>query len=637
MPVRLRGNGRSWVVMAHDVALAAISYLFSLWLRLGSSFFTWSGEVIWLGLALFTLVAAVVFWWAGLHKRVWRYVSLDDLFAIVRAVFLVNLVFLVTLFMVTRLAEFPRSTLAIDVFVLTGLMAAPRVLYRLSQDRAFKALFERGGARRVPVLLIGWGDAADLFARRATAADATYRIVGLIEDRTEWQGRRVRGMEVLGRAADLPSVVERLTHRGIRPERLVIGSEATGAEVRTLLDAADRLAIPLSRLPPPSRLEHPSEPESDIRPIAVEDLLGRPQAVLDRSRIQHLIGGKRVMVTGAGGSIGGELARQIAELAPAHLALFDISEYALYQIDLELAEGWPEVKRTATLGDVRDRARVEQIMARERPELVFHAAALKHVLLMETNPNEAVLTNVIGTRTVADAARGASVEAMVLISTDKAVNPSSIMGASKRLAEAYCQALDIALRPSGGTRIVTVRFGNVLGSTGSVVPLFKRQLARGGPLTVTHKEMTRFFMTVREAVELVLHASVPEADAADVGAIHVLDMGPPVKILDLAHQMIRLAGKRPEIDVKIEFVGLRPGEKLSEELFHDGEASMPTSQAGILLARPRTADHALLSRALDELAEAARQRRSEQTLQLIRRLVPEYQAEAAAERKVGRV
>jgi O-antigen biosynthesis protein WbqV len=346
--------------------------------------------------------------------------------------------------------------------------------------------------------------------------------------------------------------------------------------------------------------------------------------------MSRLVAGRRVLVTGAGGTIGAELVRQIAALGPAHLTLFDVAEYQLYLIDLDLAERFPEVPRASLLGDVRDRARLDEVMAGARPELVFHAAAYKHVPMVEANPVEGVLTNVVGTRNLAEACRAAGVAAMVMISTDKAVHPTNVMGATKRLAEGICQALDLLGRREGGaTRFITVRFGNVLGSTGSVVPLFQRQLARGGPLTVTHPEVTRYFMTVAEAVELVLQAAALASSdhpppGIEAGGIFVLEMGEAVRIADLARQMIRLAGFVPDRDVKIEFVGLRPGEKLAEELFHEAEPPVATESDGLLLARPRTTDYAMLARGLKELEEAARDRDSARCQAVLARLVPEF-------------
>ena len=418
--------------------------------------------------------------------------------------------------------------------------------------------------------------------------------------------------------------------RAVRPDEVADRENAAG---RRLLDSADALAIPLARLPRLTDFERNLDnPERALEPIALEDLLGRPQAVLDRDGMARLIRGRRILVTGAGGTIGAELARQIAALSPGRLILLDNGEFALYGIEMELRERFPGLHPVPLLRDVRDRAQIDEVVAAEKPEIIFHAAALKHLPMVEANPIEGVLTNVVGSRNVAEAARTFGTRLVVIISTDKAVNPASVMGATKRLAESFCQALDLyeARRRaplSHGTRYVTVRFGNVLGSTGSVVPLFQRQLAAGGPLTVTDPEVTRFFMTVREAVELVLQASAlsPESEATDArGKIFVLDMGEPVKIVDLAHQMIRLAGLRPGRDVAIEYIGLRPGEKLHEELFHPAEPLIPTGNPAIRLAAPRTADYAMLARSIDELEENARARREERLLQLLGRLVPEY-------------
>jgi O-antigen biosynthesis protein WbqV len=363
----------------------------------------------------------------------------------------------------------------------------------------------------------------------------------------------------------------------------------------------------------------------EIKPVAVEDLLGRPQQPLDRVAMKALVRGRRVMITGAGGTIGSELVRQIADNDPSQLILFDASEYQLYQIDMAMGEEHPTMPRDAVLGDVRDALRVQGTMQRLRPELVFHAAALKHVPMVEANPMEGVQTNVLGSRIVADACRAAGVDCMVQISTDKVVNPTNVMGATKRVAECYIQALDPISRAEGGTRFVVVRFGNVLGSTGSVVPLFRRQLQAGGPLTVTHPDVTRYFMTVREAVELVLQAAVVGTeDAEAAGRIFVLDMGQPIKVLDLARQMIQLAGLRPDKDIQIKFTGLRPGEKLFEELLHGGEAELPTRAPGMTLAAPRAGNLDDLQSALDVLEKAARAGQRDTVLRILTELVPEY-------------
>jgi len=360
----------------------------------------------------------------------------------------------------------------------------------------------------------------------------------------------------------------------------------------------------------------------EVKPVEVADLLGRPQKVLNQDAMGKLITGRRILITGAGGTIGSELARQIATHEPAHISLLDNGEFSLYRIDLEFEENWPGLSRKAILGDVRDNKRLEMIFQSEQPDLVFHAAAFKHVPMVEENPNEGVLTNVMGTTNVARACLSAKVTVMVLISTDKAVNPTSIMGATKRIAEMICQRLSLT---STKCRFVTVRFGNVLGSTGSVVPLFQRQIAQGGPLTVTDPDVTRYFMTAREAVELVLQATAATPKNVENGKIFVLDMGRPVRILDLARQMIRLAGHTPDVDIRITFTGLRPGEKLYEEMLHDSEAPEPTNLDGINLASPRVIDYELLNDQVDKLSDAATSRDTAQTKALIRYLVPEMQ------------
>jgi len=480
--------------------------------------------------------------------------------------------------------------------------------------------------------VIGARESADLFIR-ALARDPrrSYRVVGILADGAARVGRDIGGVPILGTFDDIKSVVEQLTRRANRPQRLIVCGDALERPVaRRLLDFSAEAGIPLARVPRLTDFRTPGEDDIQrIEPVAIEDLLGRPQTVLDRTGMRRLIAGRRVLVTGAGGTIGGELARQIASYGPARLALLDNGEFALYTIDQELKERFPDVPRQAIIADVRERRRIDAVMAAERPELVFHAAALKHVPIVEANPIEGIVTNVLGTRNVAESCRAHGVSAMVMISTDKAVNPANIMGATKRLAESICQSLDLVeARRDHGTRYVTVRFGNVLGSTGSVVPLFQRQLAKGGPLTVTHPDISRFFMTVREAMELVLQSSALASEDDEArGKIFVLDMGEPVKIADLATQMIRLAGKKPGEDVAIAYIGLRPGEKLHEELFYANERLMPTKVAGIRLAAPRAIDYAILSRSLDELADQAREGRDDRLMALLRGLVPEYGGE----------
>jgi len=627
-------NRRALLAFLHDVAMAAMSLIISLYLRLGNTVLDYEPKMTAIYIAGFTVIAACVFLLTGLYRGIWRYASLPDLFNITRAVSLTVLVFLPVMFVLTRLETFPRSILLIDWFVLIALLGGPRLAYRLFKDRGLDHILERVKHQSVPVLLISAKEGADTFIREMRRDPrAVYHVVGVLSDTPSRVGREIYRVPILGIIEELEAVVARLDRRGKRPQKLIITAQnLPGDQVRRLLDRADALAIPLARLPRLTDFQRNLDnAERALEPIALEDLLGRPQAVLDRDGMARLVGGRRVLVTGAGGTIGAELARQIAAFSPGRIALLDNSEFALYSIEVELRERFPALTMLPLLRDVRARAEVDEVLGAEQPEIVFHAAALKHLPMVEANPIEGVLTNVIGSRNVTEAARAFGASLVVMISTDKAVNPTSVMGATKRIAESYCQALDLyeARRRTpleDGTRYVTVRFGNVLGSTGSVVPLFQRQLAAGGPLTVTDPEVSRFFMTVREAVELVLQASAIAPDGDSRGKIFVLDMGEPVKIVDLARQMIRLAGLRPDRDIAIEFIGLRPGEKLHEELFHPAEPVLPTASPAIRLAAPRTADYAMLARSIDELEDVARSRREGRALQLLERLVPEYRS-----------
>ncbi|WP_144184772.1 polysaccharide biosynthesis protein [Elioraea rosea] len=526
----------------------------------------------------------------------------------------------------------PRpGTIALLLLFLPSLLIGARGLYRLSL-----LVSVRRDPEAAPVLLAGAGDHAELLLRALERqSGARYRIVGMLSVDPALVGQRLHGTPVLGSLGDVTLVLDRLAGTGDAPAAIAVASRAiSGLSLTQLRAAAETRGLPLFEVPRPSDLR-PRRPHRrrEDAPTDPQALLDRPEMPIDRASIAAVSRGKRVLVTGAGGSIGSELVRQIAEAGPAHLTLLDNGEYALYAIDMEIGVAHPRLAREAVIGDIRDRERIAALFARSRPELVFHAAALKHVPLVEANPLEAVLTNAYGTRNVADAAVSVGAEAMVLISTDKAVNPTSVMGATKRLAEMYCQGLDLRTKDAKNpTRFVTVRFGNVLGSTGSVVPLFQAQLARGGPLTVTHPDMVRYFMTTKEAVSLVLLAMATMvqggavAETVERGAIFVLDMGKPVRILDLARKMIRLAGLRPEVDVKITFTGLRPGEKLYEELFHGREEVVPLEIAGLLVARPRVVDLAIVARAMDEAAAAAREGREKPALAILSVMVPEFAA-----------
>ncbi|MCC7428360.1 MAG: polysaccharide biosynthesis protein [Alphaproteobacteria bacterium] len=623
---------RAPLAFAHDLAAAAVSFPLALWLRVGTTTLAEAPpEGFALAWAMFVAIAAGAFLALRLPRASWRYASVREFRTILQAVTATVLVFVPALFLATRLEDFPRSQPVINWLVLVALLAGPRYLYRSLVGGGAAAANGAAGARRIPVLLAGVDKGAELFLR-ATQADpaSPYAVVGILSPTRDWLGRRIHGVKVYGLLDDLGAVVEKLSRHDVRPQRVVLadaGAEAAAA----LLPAAQKLGLTLSRASAPTELRAEGAPGGgiELRPVALEDLLNRPQAVLDRAGMRQFLSGRRVLVTGAGGSIGAELARQIAGYGPDELVLVELSEFALYGIELDLAERAPTLRRRGVIADVRDAARMAALFAEARPEIVFHAAALKHVPIVEANPCEGVLINVAGTRVVADAARAAGARAMVLISTDKAVNPTNVMGAAKRVAELYCQALDAEARQDGGTRFVTVRFGNVLGSTGSVVPLFERQLRRGGPLTVTHPEMRRYFMTVQEAVSLVLEASRLGASetagpVAQDGAIFVLDMGESVRIMDLAEQMIRLAGLRPHLDVEIRLTGLRPGEKLFEEIFHGAEPPAPSGHPGLLIAAPRYAERAAIAAGIERLAALAAAGNAAGTIAALKALVPEF-------------
>ena len=610
-----------------DGVLAAGAYLLARWLVGAPDLPGPWWALPWAAVAL--LLAGIPF---KLSVQYWRFAGTQDLLALAAASVAAAAVFPVGLREGGAVLPGPSFPVA-HALCLMVLLAAPRLAYRLAQEGRGQ---KPGG---VAVLLVGAGEGSDLFLR-ALAAEAAppFHVMGLVSTGRAQTGRRINGQPILGGLADLGAVLARLREAGRLPGTLVVTDPAlAGTSLAQVMAVAEQEGVRVASAPRLTSLD-PAQGKGDkglqLAPVAIEDLLNRPQVRLDREGMARLVQGRRVLVTGAGGSIGSELARQVAALGPAKLVLLDAGEFALWQIDLELGEAAPLVPREAVIADVRNEARIRDIFERARPELVFHAAALKHVPLVEANPAEGLLTNALGTRHVAEAARAAGAAAMVLISTDKAVNPTSVMGASKRLAEMYCQALDIVGRAQGGMRCITVRFGNVLGSTGSVVPLFQRQLARGGPLTVTHPDMQRYFMTVREAVGLVLQASVvgtldASPDFLRDGGIFVLDMGEPVKISDLARNMIRLAGLRPDTDIEIRYTGLRPGEKLFEELFHGREPAVPTGHDGLLMATPRTADAAIVGRAIDEIAASARGGNVRLALALLGRQIPEFAHNAA--------
>jgi FlaA1/EpsC-like NDP-sugar epimerase len=624
--------------LVYDVAMAGLAMYAALILRLG----TFNGlndyslvgafdglddySLVFGAILPFVAAAAVSLLALGTYRTSWRHASTADLTNIVKAATLAVLIYLPICFIVNRVYWIPRTSVVLAWMVFVLLMAGSRIGYRLFREGHL--FFERHPMMpgQVPILIIGGGVEAKILILSLDRRSEYYP-VGVLDDGID---DLLGGVPVLGRIADVERVVAKFRDAGDRPRKLVVVDRTLPpARLNALVESANRMGLTVARGPDPTRLRPGTSDAPELQPISVEDLLGRPQIVLDPRPVHGFIAGRRVLVTGAGGSIGSEIVRQVCAIGPAAICLIDASEFNLYTIDAEVSENWPAIERVARVIDVRHRLLVEGCFASFRPEIVFHAAALKHVPMVERNPAEAIWTNAIGTRHVCDAAVAVGCRAMALISTDKAVNPTNVMGASKRCAEGYCQALALAhAGQPAATHFVAVRFGNVLGSSGSVVPLFERQLKAGGPLTVTHPDIERYFMTIREAVQLVLQASaLGVADNALMGRVFVLDMGTPVKIADLARQMIRLAGLQPEKDVEIEFTGLRPGEKLFEELFHAGERIEPTGVPRVNVASPRTPlDLPALSLVFDALEQACFRGREGDALWTLRRVVPEYDA-----------
>ncbi|QNT78551.1 polysaccharide biosynthesis protein [Entomobacter blattae] len=565
-----------------------------------------------------------------IFQQYWRFSGVADLLGIAGASTASAFLFMVGLWVTGFSLPSPTFPI-IHALVLLVLMGGIRLLYRLLHGWAPG---QRKNYRKA--ILVGSETTVELFARSLLRLrNIPIRVTGIFTLSRHQTGRRIHGFPIIGPVEDIAVLFKRLAEKGRLPDLLIVTDNGfRGHGLMALIHGAEQWDVPVERVPDMTELSPASTVE--LRPIALEELLNRPPVELDRQGMDQMIRGQVVLVTGAGGSIGSELVRQIASLSPGLLVLLDNNEYALWRIDVELGETQPEVPRKIVMADVRDRLRIDRVFVQYRPAFVFHAAALKHVPMVEANPLEGLCTNIVGTKIIADSCRKWHSAAMVLVSTDKAVNPSSLMGASKRVAEMYCQALDIMARVGdpAGLPCVTVRFGNVLGSTGSVVPLFRRQLSKGGPLTVTHPDMQRYFMTVPEAVELVLQASVRaivrnvEDDDTDKnlkkGGIFVLDMGKAIRIEDLARQMIRLAGLKPDEDIAIRYTGLRPGEKLFEELFHGSEPILETDHPGLKIALPRKAQYEEVNRIIEDIHLACQEGATERAMSYVRALVPEF-------------
>jgi len=598
-------------VVIHDLVMVWFAWMSASWLR--SSLFPGEVDLSWMSpeIGIMLLAQGCVLWWTGLYKGLWRFASFPDLWNIVRAAGLGVFAIAIALFLYNRLESIPRSVLVLYPLLLVAFLGLPRLIYRYWKDSRFD-FYQRLPSQRV--LILGAGRAGESLVRELMRENR-YRPVGFLDDNPALRGARVQNVPVLGLMERLPDLAQQ-----VAAEMLLIAMpSATSQQMRRVVELCEATNVPFRTVPRLADIVAGRSHFNELKEVAIEDLLGRDPVMLDWTAIRMGLSGMRVLVTGGGGSIGSELCRQVARLGAESLTVLELSEYNLYRIEQELARDFPDLLFNAVLGDCSDQPTCERVCKETRPQIIFHAAAFKHVPLLQRQIREAMRNNVLGTQTLAQIADRYQVESFVLISSDKAVNPTSIMGATKRIAELFCQNFSA----KSTTRFITVRFGNVLDSAGSVVPLFREQIRNGGPITVTHPEMTRYFMTIPEACQLILQAAV----LGQGGEIFALDMGEPVKISYLAEQMIRLANKIPEHDISIVYTGLRPGEKLFEELFHPQENYQNTTHEKIFLAQPRLMSQQILNAHLKQIAMAVQNYDDDELNHLLQILLPEYAAQ----------
>lgn len=604
-----------WWVLIHDLSIVAAAWFAAYWLRfnmLDGIPKVFLQQAVHL-LPIVLLVQGVALVASGTHRGVWQFTSLPDLLRILKGVAAGTLVMAIVIFLYTRLDYVPRSVFFFYAFISVAILCSSRVAYRLLKDRHFNPRVA-GKA-----LIIGAGSAGEQVVRDINRnPERSHEIIAFIDDDAGKIGKDVQGIRVAGGCDDLTHLCERWNIDLI----LIAVPSASSREMQRIVSLCTAAGVMFRTLPTVSDVVSGFVGLKDVRQVRIDDLLGRDPVALDWRRISARLAGRRILVTGAGGSIGSELCRQLARIRPASLILFEQNEFNLYSIERELREHFGSVPVYAVLGDICDRAAIDNTLATLAPQIVFHAAAYKHVPMLEQQTREVVRNNVLGTAGIAQAAHQHGCEALVLISTDKAVNPASLMGASKRVAELYCQALD----RQSTTRFLTVRFGNVLGSAGSVVPLFEQQIRRGGPLTVTHRDMTRYFMTIAEATQLIMEACA----VGNGGEILILDMGKPIQVRFLAEEMIKLSGMTPGEDIRITYTGLRPGEKLHEELFYPHEVPRRTEHEKINLAAGQELEWKVVAPIVERIAKAVNEYDCAAIRGLVCHLVPEYDCELPA-------
>lgn len=606
---------RRFFVFLLDLFLILESYGLAILLDQDFNFTQFTPPFLLKAFSIIFVVQALVFLTSNMYRNLWQYASLHDMIEIFKTVAIACILSGLALFLFRQGAYFSRVVFILNWGLLLTQVVASRLCWRVYRERTNFAGAQpskkNSNSRRT--LIVGAGDAGNMLLREILKQPANpYTLIGFIDDDPEKQKMCQMGIEVLGTTAEMDCVIT-----AFAIELVIIAVPSVGFRfVREIVTQCQKSGVCYKIIPGLSEIIRGDVKISQIRDVEIDDLLGRSPVVLNEQAIGSYLEGMRVLVSGAAGSIGSEICRQVARYSPALLVLLDNAETPLYQIERELAASFPALRIVPLLGDVRNRQRLEQIFASVLPEVVFHAAAYKHVPLVEYNPAEAVLCNVMGSMNMANTARHAGVRNFVLISTDKAVNPTNVMGATKRIAEKFIQSLAV----DRTTKFSTVRFGNVLGSNGSVIPLFTEQIRKGGPLTITHPEVTRFFMTIPEASQLVLQSVC----FGSGGEIFVLDMGEPVRIVDLAEELVRLSGMIPYTDIEFTFTGLRPGEKLYEELFFRGENILKTPNEKIHVLADAGQDHELLCQQLEKLLSAVNANNIELLMSLLSEIVPEY-------------
>ena len=587
-------NPRSLFALLHDIAMAILAWVLAYLLRFNLDIPSGFMATIWLNLAWVLPLQVSMFLGFGLYQGVWRFASIPDLKRILKAIIMASLAVIAVLLLIKPFGIVPRSVLILNPILLLLSMGGSRFVYRAWKEHDLYSATQKQGE---PVIILGAGEAAIALVKDLARSE-DWRVVGLLDDDITIHGKQLNGVQVLGDIQSLATHANKLNVSNA----IVAMPSAMHQQRRRAINIANESGLTVLTVPAFDDLMSGKVSISQVRKVEVEDLLGREPVKLDDQGLHALIESQVVMVSGAGGSIGSELCRQIAKFEPSLLICFDISEFALYQLEQNFSDIAPNIQIAYIVGDVKNERRLKTLMQRYHPSVVFHAAAYKHVPMMEKeNVTEALSNNVVGTYTLAKVSKECGVKKFVMVSTDKAVNPTNVMGASKRLAEMVCQSLQSRLTDSANisenaidTRFVIVRFGNVLGSSGSVIPKFREQIAKGGPITVTHPEITRYFMSIPEAAQLVMQAGL----MGKCAEIFVLDMGESIKIADLARDMIHLSGLT-EDDIKIEFTGLRPGEKLYEELLADDEHTLPTPHPKLRIAAARSADQVWVSALLE--------------------------------------